>query len=157
MELIADILLVAGALGAGFYCFVLARRLNRFNDLEKGVGGAVAVLSSQVDDLTKTLAAARAVSQDSDNALEDLTSRAETVAQRLELIMASMHDMPGQTPMSTADPASASKEREQKVETAQHHEIKEPAGQDAEPEQAAAPSSGLMFMRHDRNQMGTVG
>ena len=43
MELIADILLVAGALGAGLYCHVLARRLSRFNDLENGVGGAVAV------------------------------------------------------------------------------------------------------------------
>ena len=50
MDLIADILLVAGALGAGFYCFILGRRLNRFNDLENGVGGAVAVLSAQVDD-----------------------------------------------------------------------------------------------------------
>ena len=47
MNLIADILLVAGALGAGIYCFVLARRLSKFNDLESGVGGAVAVLSAQ--------------------------------------------------------------------------------------------------------------
>ncbi len=47
MELIADILLVAGALGAGLYCFVLSRRLRKFTDLEQGVGGAVAVLSSQ--------------------------------------------------------------------------------------------------------------
>ncbi|HBT01357.1 MAG TPA: hypothetical protein DEB47_16175, partial [Citreicella sp.] len=58
MDLIADILLAAGALGAGFYCFVLSRRLTRFTDLEQGVGGAVAVLSAQVDDLTRTLAAA---------------------------------------------------------------------------------------------------
>lgn len=94
MELIADILLVAGALGAGFYCFVLSRRLNRFNDLEQGVGGAVAVLSSQVDDLTKTLTAARAASDSSNAALDALTERAETVAGRLELLMASMHDMP---------------------------------------------------------------
>ena len=50
MDVIADILLVAGALGAGFYCYILARRLSRFNDLENGVGGAVAVLSAQVDD-----------------------------------------------------------------------------------------------------------
>ena len=157
MELIADILLVAGALGAGFYCFVLARRLNRFNDLEKGVGGAVAVLSSQVDDLTKTLAAARAVSQDSDNALEDLTSRAETVAQRLELIMASMHDMPGQATMTVEEPAPPTKAQEQKVETAPLAEGIEPASREAEPEHAAAASPGLMFMRHDRNQMGTVG
>ena len=52
MDLIADILLVAGAFGAGFYCFILSRRLSRFTDLEKGVGGAVAVVSAQVDDLT---------------------------------------------------------------------------------------------------------
>ena len=51
MELIADILLIAGALGAGLYCIVLSRRLNRFTDLEKGVGGAIAVLSAQVDDM----------------------------------------------------------------------------------------------------------
>ena len=94
MELIADILLVAGALGAAFYCFVLARRLTRFNDLENGVGGAVAVLSAQVDDLTRTLAAAQASSQDSSASLTDLTNRAESVAKRLELMVASMHDLP---------------------------------------------------------------
>ena len=59
MEMISDILLVAGAIGAGVYCFVLARRLNHFNDLETGMGGAVAVLSAQVADLTRTLQAAR--------------------------------------------------------------------------------------------------
>jgi hypothetical protein len=94
VEVVADILLVAGALGAGLYCFVLARRLNRFNDLEKGVGGAVAVLSAQVDDLNRSLLAARSVSEGSNVALEDLTGRAESVAQRLELLMASLHDVP---------------------------------------------------------------
>ncbi len=94
MDLIADILLVAGALGAGVYCFVLARRLSRFNDLETGVGGAVAVLSAQVDDLTKTLEAARATAGASTESLEGLTDRAEDVARRLELLVASMHDIP---------------------------------------------------------------
>lgn len=94
MELIADILLVAGALGAAFYCFILGRRLSRFNDLENGVGGAVAVLSVQVDDLTKTLAAAQNTAGASGEALESLTERAETVAKRLELMVASMHDLP---------------------------------------------------------------
>lgn len=149
MELIADILLVAGALGAGFYCFVLARRLNRFNDLEKGVGGAVAVLSAQVDDLTKTLAAARNASEDSDNALEDLTSRAETVAQRLELIMASMHDMPAAAvePVVAPDPVPEPAEPPQKP-------VANP-GNAAAAEPAPAP--GLMFMRHDRNHAGATG
>ena len=58
MALIADILMTAGALSAAFYCIVLSRRLTRFNDLEKGIGGAVAVLSAQVDDLKTMLGAA---------------------------------------------------------------------------------------------------
>jgi hypothetical protein len=94
VDFVADILLAAGALGAGLYCYVLARRLRRFNDLEKGVGGAVAVLSAQVDDLTKTLEAARLASGESSDALSDLTERAEATTQRLELMMASLHDLP---------------------------------------------------------------
>lgn len=93
METIADILLVAGALGAGVYCFVLARRLARFNDLETGIGGAVAVLSAQVDDLTRTLAAAQTAATESTATLDELTQRSETVAGRLEILMASMHDV----------------------------------------------------------------
>jgi len=102
MEFIADILLVAGALGAGFYCFVLSRRLSRFNDLENGVGGAVAVLSAQVDDLTKTLQSAQGTAVASSGSLEELTDRAEAVAKRLELMVASMHDLPDE---SEAHPA----------------------------------------------------
>lgn len=94
MDLIADILLVAGAIGAGFYCYILARRLTKFNDLETGVGGAVAVLSAQVDDLTKTLAAAQATAIDSSQSLSALTDRAEDAARKLELLVASLHDLP---------------------------------------------------------------
>ncbi|MEO0371174.1 MAG: hypothetical protein AAF231_06930 [Pseudomonadota bacterium] len=104
MDLIADILLAAGAFGAGFYCFVLSRRLNRFNDLEKGVGGAVAVLSAQVDDLTKTLHQAQNTANMSTMSLDGLTERAEGVAKRLELLVASMHDLPGEA-KPTPEPA----------------------------------------------------
>lgn len=103
MELIADILLTAGAIGAGFYCFVLGRRLNRFNNLEKGVGGAVAVLSAQVDDLTKMLAAAQKTAATSAETLNMLTARAEQTSQRLELQMASLHDMPEPPPSYAPD------------------------------------------------------
>ncbi|WP_147111839.1 hypothetical protein [Tateyamaria sp. syn59] len=105
MDLIADILLAAGALGAGFYCFVLGRRLNRFNNLEKGVGGAVAVLSSQVDDLTKTLEAAQKTAAESAETLNDTTQRATEMARRLELQMASLHDVPDTPVAETATPA----------------------------------------------------
>lgn len=128
MEFVADVLLVAGALGAGFYCYILARRLNRFNDLEKGVGGAVAVLSAQVDDLNRSLKAAQEMSDGSNAALGDLTTRAEAVAQRLELMMASMHDLP--------DPVSA---------------------KPTEQPQAAPPAKEPMFMRHERGHAGANG
>jgi len=106
MDYIADILLIAGALGAGFYCFVLARRLSRFNDLEKGVGGAVALLSSQVDDLTSTLNTAKHVADSSTDSLDGLTARAEDVAKRLELLVASLHDLPDADKAPTAAPKS---------------------------------------------------
>ncbi len=105
MTLIADILLVAGALGAAFYCMILSRRLNRFNDLENGVGGAVAVLAVQVDDMTKTLEQARAAAGNSTESLEALTGKAEDVAKRLELLMASMHDLPESEPAPSENPA----------------------------------------------------
>ena len=94
MDIIADILLASGAIGAGFYCLILARRLRRFTDLEKGVGGAVAVLSAQVDDLRKTLVVAQKSAAATSGALGETTRRAEEAAKRLELMMASLHDLP---------------------------------------------------------------
>lgn len=102
MAYIADMLLVAGALGAALYCYVLARRLRRFTDLEKGVGGAVAVLSAQVDDLTKTLDRAQATAKDSVETLAEVSRRAEAAANRLELLMAALHDLPEPAARATA-------------------------------------------------------
>lgn len=93
MSLIADILLIAGALGAAFYCFILSRRLSRFTNLENGMGGAVAVLSVQVDEMTRALEQARTQSRGSAETLEKLTTRAEAAAARIELVLASMHDL----------------------------------------------------------------
>lgn len=156
MELIADILLVAGALGAGFYCFVLARRLKRFNDLEKGVGGAVAVLSAQVDDLNKSLMAAQKVSDGSSAALTDLTGRAESVASRLELMMASMHDIPAAvSPAPARQPSAEERDALAAAYEAEAHQQQQqaaPAAEEPAPEEEAKPASGLMFVRHNRNQ-----
>ncbi len=98
MDFIANILLVAGSLGASLYCYALSRRLARFNDLRKGVGGAVAVLSAQVDDLQKALARAEGSAKGSVSTLTEVSTRAETVANRLELILASLHDLPEKSP-----------------------------------------------------------
>lgn len=92
--MIADLLLAAGAFGAAFYCYVLAGRLRRFSTLENGMGGAIAVLSAQVDDMTRLLDQARTAATGSASKLEDLTARAEAAAARLELLVAALHDLP---------------------------------------------------------------
>ena len=94
MDFIADILLIAAALGAGIYCHVLSRRLVQLNDLKQGVGGAVAVLSAQVDELKTALEKADASANMSVRTLGDVNDRAERAARRLELLLASMHDLP---------------------------------------------------------------
>jgi hypothetical protein len=94
MDFFSDLLLASGAIAAGFYCFVLSRRLRRFTDLEKGVGGAVAVLSAQVDDLSRALERARGAAQTSATTLTGVTDRAEAAGRRLELLLASLHDLP---------------------------------------------------------------
>ena len=94
MALIADIFLVAGALGAALYCHILSRRLRRFTDLENGVGGAVAVLALQVEGLDAALKKAQDAASSSVSNLDDVNARAESAARKLELLMASLHDMP---------------------------------------------------------------
>lgn len=128
MEFVADILLVAGAIGAGFYCYILSRKLSKFNDLEQGVGGAVALLSNQVDSLSRSLLDAQNASGESGEALADLTMRAEAVASRLELMMASMHDLPTgkNTPSETRE------------------------DQAAQPANELQENAGPMFVRHER-------
>jgi hypothetical protein len=101
MDLIADILLVAGSFGAAVYCYVLSTRLKRFTTLESGMGGAIAVLSAQVDDMTVALEKARGAANGSAESLEALTARGEAVARKLELLVASLHDLP--------DPKAATK------------------------------------------------
>ena len=94
MQFISDFLLGAGALAAAVYCLVLSRRLQKFTQLESGMGGAIAVLSAQVDDMTKALEKAQATAKSSVTTLDSMTGRAEGVAQKLELLLASMHDIP---------------------------------------------------------------
>lgn len=94
MTLISDILLSAGAFGAAIYCFVLSARLKKFTTLENGMGSAIAVLSAQVDDMTRALDRARGAAITSAAGLEGLTVRAEQVAGRIEIMLASMHDLP---------------------------------------------------------------
>lgn len=113
VAMVSDILLGAGAFGAAAYCVVLARRLKRFNNLENGVGGAVALLSAQVDDMTRTLDLARKAAGHSSDTLTALTERAESASRKLELMLAALNDLPetaaetGATPAPAPDPDTA--------------------------------------------------
>lgn len=115
IALASDILLGAGAFGAAVYCYVLAKRLKRFNNLENGVGGAVAVLSAQVDDMTRTLDLARKAAAHSSDTLTALTERAEESARKLELMMAALHDLPD--PENQPAPKSAAPSQETQKDT----------------------------------------
>lgn len=110
MALIADILLIAGALGAAFYCVVLSRRLRKLTNLETGMGGAISVLSAQVTEMTDTLDRAQSAANSSSKSLGEATERAEAAAQRIELLIASLHDIPAPAQPSSPPPAAASTE-----------------------------------------------
>ena len=112
MNLIADILMAAGSFGAAIYCYVLSARLKKFTALENGMGSAIAVLSVQVDDMTKALEKARNSASGSATSLEGLTLRAETVAARIELLLASMHDLPDPAPRAAPPPQPQAPEPE---------------------------------------------
>ncbi|WP_323037665.1 DUF6468 domain-containing protein [Pararhodobacter sp.] len=102
MDFLSDLVLAAAAIGAAAYCFILSRRLSALSSLEGGMGSAIAVLSGQVDDLKRLIKAAQNSTGQAGSQLSEQTKRAENVAKRLELMMASMHDLPP----ASAQPAS---------------------------------------------------
>ena len=114
MAFVSDLLVAAAALGAALYCFILSRRLQALSRLDGGLGSAIALLSTQVDDLSRTLRQARENADSGAAALGGQTARAEAACQRLELLLATLHDLPddeGQAPRAGAQagagPASA--------------------------------------------------
>ena len=83
MDLLADSLLIGGAIAAAFYCWVLSVRVRSLKDLDKGLGGAIAGLSRQVDEMQTTLKAAKSYSETSKSELESLATRAEAASDQL--------------------------------------------------------------------------
>ncbi|MCA0203059.1 MAG: hypothetical protein LCH92_01860 [Proteobacteria bacterium] len=98
MEYLSDLLLTAASLGAAAYCVILSRRLKALGSLEGGMGSAIAVLSAQVDDLARSLRSAQEATGRAGGRLDGQTARAEAVARKLELLVASMHDLPEEAP-----------------------------------------------------------
>lgn len=111
MNLISDVLLSAGAFGAAIYCFVLSARLKKLTALESGMGGAIAVLSVQVDDMTKALHKAGGAASGSAASLDGLATRAEAAAARIELLLAAMYDLPDPDPAPVPQGAAPAADR----------------------------------------------
>ncbi|AXC49034.1 hypothetical protein DRW48_04420 [Paracoccus suum] len=59
LQHVAQIGLAIACVALAIYCAVLARRLRRLNDLESGLGGAIAVMTSEVSRLEAALAQTR--------------------------------------------------------------------------------------------------
>lgn len=95
MEYIADLFLIAAALGAGFYCFTLSRRLSTLNSAEGGIGKAITTLSEQVERLEHTLNASRKRAEDAERRLSDTLEHAE----KMEKALAAALSMPVSPPV----------------------------------------------------------
>lgn len=93
MALIADLLLIAGALGAAFYCFILSRRLSALNSAEGGIGQAIAGLSEHVARLEHVL-------DDSRHRAEDLEKRLNAAIERAEHLENSINQAPAAPPLA---------------------------------------------------------
>jgi len=101
MDLIADILLGGGALLTACYCLVLSRKLGKLRGLDQDLGGAIAILSQQVDEMNQALVSARHSTETSTEELDTKTRAATETADRLELLLTALHDLPD--PEASAD------------------------------------------------------
>lgn len=77
IELI-QVALVLSSVGLAAFCMILARRLRRLNDLETGLGGAIAVMTAEIDRLEKAIRSARDEAQKAGKALSQQVERARS-------------------------------------------------------------------------------
>lgn len=72
-ENILEIMLIVASIGLAGYCAMLGKRLRRMNDLESGLGGAIAVMVAEVDRLERAIRGAR----------DEATLASETLAEEI--------------------------------------------------------------------------
>ncbi|WP_303463334.1 hypothetical protein [Paracoccus sp. 1_MG-2023] len=74
MDHLLQLALLIGGLALGGFCLSLMRRLRKLNDLESGLGGAIAVMAAEVDRLERAIRAAR----------DEATAASEILADEIE-------------------------------------------------------------------------
>lgn len=63
--------LLVASIGLAIFCLTLGRRLRKLNDLESGLGGAIAVMAAEVDRLEQAIRSARAEASDASEKLSE--------------------------------------------------------------------------------------
>lgn len=116
MEQIADGLLIAGALAAAFYCWMLSRRLRALKSLDSGLGKSIATLSRQVEEVRVSLEEVKKASAVKQRELSETTARAEMVAGRLEMLLASIHEGDETKPVAADRVRDSRRRREEREE-----------------------------------------
>lgn len=112
-DMFSDIFLGGAAIAAAIYCLVLSRKLSRLRGLDQDLGGAIAILSQQVDEMTHALENAQKSADASSTELSDVAGRAEAASSKLEMLISSLHDLPeigaktSPQPVAEVTPAAA--------------------------------------------------
>ncbi len=107
LSYLADLLMIAASAGAAAYCLILSRRLSRLTSFDKGIGGAIAVLSAQVDEMKAALGEAKAGTDGAGLHLQDLVRQARDISGELEMMIAACHDFAEEAIVVQDGPASA--------------------------------------------------
>lgn len=94
MQIYIDIFIAGAAIIAAAYCLLLSRRLRMLTRLDGDIGTAIAVMSQQVDALTKALEQAAQSSTRAEASLGLTIARAETATRNLELLLAANRAAP---------------------------------------------------------------
>lgn len=92
--------LILGSIGLAIFCTILARRLRKLNDLETGLGGAIAVMAAEVDRLEKAICSARDEATLASHALAD-----EIASARKERALWDLRQKIGEAAMPETQPA----------------------------------------------------
>lgn len=93
IEIVSDMLLVAGAFGLALYCWILSRRLARLSRSDEGLGATISALSEQVEALQSTASRATAEAQSTTERLAALVEEAEKREGELSIMLASLSDI----------------------------------------------------------------
>ncbi|AUH64505.1 hypothetical protein [Paracoccus zhejiangensis] len=77
--------IIAGSALLMVFCTILARRLRRLNDLEQGLGGAIAVMAAEIDRLEQSIRLARQEAMSAGEVLAAEVQKAQSERARWDL------------------------------------------------------------------------